>query len=170
MINFRTSFDPKFDIYLANICGKTIDNTDEILTAVEKIFTEEYQVALPDDKLANDLFKNFEDENTADNVVEYLEQASVSIEKGNINNLSFLKGFLLSHIHRLYLLAKYSTLFFKGRFKEYIDFKKRFIKYNSIDVESKVKKLSTILGKEIGVKRINNYLLVLEELPQKNVK
>ncbi|MDB9744293.1 hypothetical protein OAA91_02070 [Fibrobacterales bacterium] len=164
VINFRTNYNPKFDIYLANICGKTIDNTPEIIENVEEIFKGDFKVNLPIEKLANDLFNNFKEENTADSVVEYIEKASHSIDSSEIKHLTVFKRLLLNQAHRLYLFAKYSTLFFQGRFKEYIDFKKRFIKYNTIDVDLKILNLSKIVGKEVRIKRVNNYLLELEEV------
>lgn len=157
VVNFRTTFDENFDIYLANICGVTMDKADDVLNYIDEVYRNKIVTNMPKDSKANSLFHNFECQNTSKNVMKLLNNADKTINKDNIIDSQFIVSFS-GVFHNLYLFLKYSYLTFKGDKNAFVDYKKRFIEFDKSDIENKVKNMSKILGKEVKLQYINKYL------------
>lgn len=161
VINYCTNPDPKFDVYLANICGVTMDCSDAVLEYIEKVYACNVELTMPTDEMANNLFHNFEDSNTSEKVLDLLFQAERLIVTKDVYSPSFLSLKLIGVFHKLYLLGKYSYLAIKGRPKDYVDYKKRFECFSKNDIESKVELMSSICDVKVTFKFISPHLFVL---------
>jgi surface carbohydrate biosynthesis protein len=162
VINYSTNSDPSFDVYLANICGSKMGTVDDVLFYLSRVYNEEVNISMPVDEKANDLFYNFQSNNTALKVLDLLNLAAKKVNENKINSLSTFQFNLLTFSHKYYLFFKYSYLSFKGRRKDRVDYRKRFELFSHNDIQERVERMAVILGKEVKVTLINKYLFVVE--------
>lgn len=161
VINYCISGDKDFNIYLANICGVTIDNSIDAMRYIEDIYNGNVKVAVPKDKKANSLFYNFQSTNTADLNRKLLEKADLLTAK-NTPNLSDYALKLISFYHKCYLFSKYAYLSFKGGYKKYLDYKKRFAPFNK-ETLKKIRKMSALLDVNIEVVIVSKHLFYIKK-------
>ncbi|WP_373929905.1 surface carbohydrate biosynthesis protein [Vibrio cyclitrophicus] len=160
VINYSTNPDPDFDVYLANICGFTTDCSDEALNYVERAYQGSINVMMPKDKFANSLFHNFETDQSCYEVIQLLSKAD-ELNNNSSTTLSNINLKLVGLYHELYLFFKYSYLSFVGRNKDAVDYKKRFEKFDEIDISNRVNLLSKILKISVKVKFVSRHVFVI---------
>lgn len=161
VINYSTNPDPDFDVYLANICGVTLDCSNDALDYVNRAYEGNVEVAMPVDKIANDLFHNFETDKSSAEVIELLSQADHLNDNISIYTPSKFHLKLIGIFHRFYLLAKYSYLSIKGRKKDADDYKKRFEPFDEENIKRRVALLSGILKCDVKVTFICGHLFII---------
>lgn len=162
VINYSTNGDEDFDIYLANICGTTIKNSKNALKYIDKVYSSEIEVSVPNDKKANSLFYNFQSNDTANIHKQLLEEANSLVNISNTNNLSKFTLKLVGLYHKLYLFSKYIYLSFKGKYKNYLDYKKRFVGFDS-SVILRVEKMAKLLNKNAEIIFISKHLFCIKK-------
>ena len=161
VINYHTSGDKDFDIYLANICGVTMNKSNDVLEYINDVYNDSVKLSIPNDKKANELFHNFQIEDSAKINKELLDRADNLVNCKNITKVSRITLKLLSLYHKGYLFLKYSYFFFKGKYNNYLDYKKRFVSFDKATIE-KVKKMADLLGIEIEIVLVSEYLFYVK--------
>ncbi len=162
VINYSSNGDKDFDIYLANICGVTLSDTKEALDYIDKVYDNKVKVIVPNDEKANKLFYNFQSSDTASLNKKLLEKADNLVETNNIQSLSNVLLKLLSIYHKIYLFLKYSYFFFKGKYKNYLDYKKRFVGFDN-EVVEKVKRMANLLDIDVEVVLVSKHLFYVKK-------
>ena len=162
VINYCTNPDPDFDVYLANICGRTINKSEDVLSALTKVFHGDYLSNKPDDAIANKLFHNFKCDNSADKVLELLHKADGLVEKDKVRKMSSSTLKLTGLFHNAYLFSKYTFLSLKGRKQDKVDYKKRFELFDRSNISNRVTVLSGILGINAKVIFISKHLFIVK--------
>lgn len=162
VINYTEKIDPSFDVYLASICGVTMSSTSKVLEYVTKVYNEKINVTMPIDQKANDLFYNFQSDNTAPKVLDLLNSAAQDVNISEVNKLSKFSLQLVTIFHQVYLFSKYTYLAFKGRSKDRVDYRKRFELFSQSDIQDRVNRMAVILDKKVKVTFINKYMFIVE--------
>lgn len=160
VLNYATNPNPDFDTYLANICGRTVDNYNDAKQFL--INLDEEKASLPQASKAQDLFHNFKGGQAQEQVVDELNIAAAHSHGAKSKSPSSIKLKYISYLHKVYLLTKYTYLSFQGKFGKFVDYRKRFSGFEKNDIETKVEKLSKIVGKQVKVKYISKHLFVIE--------
>ena len=165
VINFDVNKNRNFDIYLANICGVTYDNMDDVISYTEKIFsdTNDIKVSIPKIEKAINLFYNYASNSTYLLVDKVLDSAEDLVDKKDISKPSFLKLYGISFLFRIYLFCKYSYLTLKGHHKKYVDYKKRFEVFSKKDISRRVDIMSKILAVDVKLIYVNKYLFFIKQ-------
>lgn len=163
VINYSTNPDPDFDVYLANICGVTMNSSNEVLDYLEKVYKGKVEVAMPSEQLANSLFHNFESNNTSYEVLDLLSKADEMNKNTEIFTPSICYLKLVSVLHKLYIFSKYSYLSFKGRRNDAVDYKKRFEFFNEKNIKHRVSSISKILDCNVKVTFVGQHLFIIKK-------
>ncbi|ELU49264.1 hypothetical protein [Vibrio campbellii] len=95
-------------------------------------------------------------------MVDELNIAAAHSHGAKSKSPSSIKLKYISYLHKVYLLTKYTYLSFQGKFGKFVDYRKRFSGFEKNDIETKVEKLSKIVGKQVKVKYISKHLFVIE--------
>lgn len=162
VLNYATNSDPDFDVFLANICGVTISNESEAIDYVLRVFENKTKINMPDNALADSLFCNFKNAETGYDVLTLLEEADKKNCCDKVKSLDNTTLPLLSLINILYLCSKYFYLTLKGRFRDFVDYRKRFETFHHDDLDRKINLMSSILGKRVKITYFSSRLFVLE--------
>lgn len=160
VLNYVTNPDPEFDTYLANICGKTVNNYNDAYMFIQNLASQE--VSLPTDISALNLFANFNGHLVYKDVVNEIKSTLEKSKNQKEKYPSYLKLKTLGLAHKVYITLKYTYLLLKGHPKKYIDYKKRFNGFNKKDIENRVKILSKIIDKKVKFKYISKHLFIIE--------
>lgn len=159
VINFNPSAaDESSNVYLASVCGTTFSSIEDIINYIEN---DELSVEIPDDLLANDLFENFTEHNSADRVAIILDRAMPenSSDFPGLNRFTF---FISKLAFFSYLIAKRVYYFSRGENKKYVDYKKRFETFERYNIDSKLNSMSQILSKKVKMKSFFSHGFVVE--------
>lgn len=162
VINFAPAIsDDTANVYLANVCGKSLSQIDDVVGYVRQIESGNVKVDVPEQELANDLFFNFQEESTSDSVSMILEQSMPSTDKSDrdINKGIFVLSVVVFYI---YLAFKRVYYFTRGENKKYVDYRKRFERLARPDIEKKLNLMCSINSKKLRMSSFFAHGFVVE--------
>ncbi|WP_199527040.1 surface carbohydrate biosynthesis protein [Pseudoalteromonas sp. bablab_jr004] len=142
VINFKAlNSDEGSDVYLANVCGYTLNTVDAVLDFINN---QDNEIHAPKDELANKLFVNFSKNNTSEKVKEILLTSANEVDNSNIafKPLIFMMSAFVFYVYKY---AKKMYLLLTGKKDKYKDYKKRFEVFERDHIDRKFKLMNQIL-------------------------
>ncbi len=96
-------------------------------------------------------------------VLPLFELAENRIKIGRSKNRGIVFIRIVGIIHKIYLFAKFFYYLIQGNIKKHFDYRKRCVRFSKNDILFRVQEMSKILGVEVNVKYINEYLFIIDK-------
>ncbi|OBT09107.1 hypothetical protein A9267_08835 [Shewanella sp. UCD-FRSSP16_17] len=161
VINFQpSSSSSTSNVYLANICGDTVSEPDEVIQIIKSGTLP--KKGIPNDELSNSLFENFKEKDSASRLLELLNAADLKVETKKASNFGSFTYKLITLGFSCYKIAKYAYYHFKGERNKHLDYKKRFEIFQSDIIRRKLARMAEIHNVKYKVKHLSNHCIVLE--------
>ncbi|MCU8082687.1 surface carbohydrate biosynthesis protein [Shewanella sp. SM23] len=161
VINFQPTYSSSSsNVYLANICGDTVSEPDDVIQIIKSGNTS--NKGIPNDKLANSLFENFKEQDSASRLLELLNTADFNVETKKTSKFGGFIYKLITFSFNCYKIVKYAYYYFRGEKNKHLDYKKRFEMFQSDKIRKKLDRMAAINNVKYKIKHFSKHCIVLE--------